>query len=213
MGHTDIILIHLPALEREDREQLKRSIAMTENTKSTTEATTENTEKKPRRGPPKKTNPMRNNTFTTYMTAETLERLTSRTDEPKGETKNHRLQQDLITYWAMLDVGLAQARRSLTQREAQSVLDVLNGTYWDASNASMMTSGGLTLSVRDAIDLEGLDQKWSLDRDTIIAKLEALDRISTLALMDWARLFWANHQHINHETYTAGFQPDPQPEQ
>lgn len=207
MTRPETIIHHLPALEREDREQTRRSIAMTEE-QAIPESTTENTEKKPRRGPPKKANPMRSNTFTTYMTVEVLERLSARCAEAKGETKNARLQADLTTYWNMLDISLAYAKRDLTQSEAKAILDVLNGTYWDATNVGMMTGGGLTLEVSDAVTLNGLDKKWGLDAPTFLAKLEKMDRMTTLALMDWARLFWANHQNIDLDAHVNDFQPD-----
>ena len=164
---------------------------------------------KPQRGRATKDNPMRKNTFTTYLTQETLSRLKDRTDEAKGETKNQRFQADLAVFWSMLDISLAYAKRDLTQSEAKAILDVLNGTYWDATNVGMMTGGGLTLEFRDAITLNGLDKKWDFDAPTFLAKLEKMDRMSTLALMDWARMFWANHQDIDLDAHVNDFQPNP----
>jgi hypothetical protein len=189
------IIHYNPALDLEDRQAIRRQKM-------------EEEQKKTRGRKAKPEGAMRKNTFNSYFTPEAMARLTSRVDENHGETRNSRLQADLATHWAMLDIGLALARQQLTRSEAKLILDVCNGTYWDAGSVAMMTGGGLLLSVRDGIALESLDQKWGVDAKSMIARMEGLERISHLALLDFARLFWAKHKDIDLDEYVNKFQGD-----
>lgn len=73
----------------------------------------------------------------------------------------------------------------LTTAEACLVCDALNGTWMDVGSADTLWA-----EVADGIRLNGLDQKWGVDGEALIAKLKGLDRLTCLALVDAAERFW-----------------------
>lgn len=146
-----------------------------------------------------------------YLSQEILDKLKYRADGwADNRSKNGRLEADLLTLWAALDLGLAYAAQKITRNEAKSILDVMNGTWWDASNLGLMIGGGLTINIEDGISLEQLDKKWEFNGPDLVKKLGKLDRLEMLGLLDWARIFWAHDEELDIEEYVARFQPDPE---
>lgn len=81
------------------------------------------------------------------------------------------------------------ARRSLpelTEAEWNLVRDALNG--WLPEPAASV--GWLAMGVRDAIKLDGLDDKWAVDGDALLERLEALDYAGCLAVLDAVERWW-----------------------
>jgi hypothetical protein len=74
----------------------------------------------------------------------------------------------------------------LSENEACLLCDVLNGTLMDANSAALLWA-----EVEDGIRLDGLDQKWEVDGPALVKRLQALDRLHCLALIDAAERFWA----------------------
>lgn len=101
-----------------------------------------------------------------------------------------RLTQDLDSYYSLLALGLARAKRRLNQAEAKLCLDVQNGTLVDGSQLSLWLSGGLAHQVGDGIALDGLDKKWGVDGPSLIEKIIAMPDIEVIGLLDWAARFW-----------------------
>jgi len=81
----------------------------------------------------------------------------------------------------------ALRRVSLTVDEACLIVDALNGSLYDARTAGLLPAG-----VRDAIRLDGLDQKWSVDGESLVQKLSELDELSCMAIIDAAERAWAD---------------------
>ncbi len=122
----------------------------------------------------------------------TRDRIKNRAGEDQGFSG--QIQDDLALCWGLLDRGLAQARKKLTRAEAKLLLDVQNGTFFDASQLSMWIGGGLAHQVSDGIDLDGLDKKWELDGPSMLDKISALTDLETVAILDWLRWMWRNHE-------------------
>jgi len=111
-------------------------------------------------------------------------------------TFSGQIQDDISLCWSLLDRGLAQARKKLSQAEAKLLLDVQNATFWDASQLSIWLGGGLHHQVSDGIDLDGLDKKWGLDGPALLDKINDLTDLETVALLDWCRWMWRNHEQV-----------------
>ncbi len=105
-----------------------------------------------------------------------------------------QIQDDLSLCWAMLDRGLATARKKITRREAKLLLDVQNSTFFDSSQVSIWLHGGLHHQVSDGIALDGMDKKWEIDGPALLAKIAALTDMETIAMLDWCRWMWRNHE-------------------
>lgn len=81
------------------------------------------------------------------------------------------------------------ARRHLpefSEAEWSLLREALNG--WLAEPAASV--GWLALGVRDAIALDGLDEKWGVDGPALIARLEALDYAGCCAVLDAVERWW-----------------------
>lgn len=86
----------------------------------------------------------------------------------------------------------ALRRLDLTVEEACLIVDALNGTIHDNRTALMFSFG-----VEDAIDLDGLDEKWGVDGKALKEKLSTLDEITCMAVVDAAERFWYNEKYRN----------------
>jgi len=84
----------------------------------------------------------------------------------------------------------ALRRIGLTIDEACLIVDVLNGTIRDTRSALMFSFG-----VKDAIELDGLDEKWNVDGRALIEKLSTLDEISCMAVVDAAERYWYGEKY------------------
>lgn len=73
----------------------------------------------------------------------------------------------------------------LTVGEACLLVDVLNGTMFDANTAAVLWA-----EVEDGIYLDGLDKKWGVEGKAFVEKLRGLDLLTCLALIDAAERFW-----------------------
>jgi len=107
-----------------------------------------------------------------------------------GENRSVRLALDLDSYYSLLALGLARAKRRLNQAEAKLILDVQNGTLVDGSQLSLWLSGGLAHQVGDGIALDGLDKKWGVDGVSLTEKINAMSDIEVVGVLDWAAHFW-----------------------
>lgn len=84
----------------------------------------------------------------------------------------------------------ALRRLDLTVEEACLIADALNGTIHDSRTALMFSFG-----VEDAIDLDGLDEKWGVDGKALMDKLSTLDEIGCMAVVDAAERYWHNEKY------------------
>lgn len=92
---------------------------------------------------------------------------------------------DLERLYTLYDRALRRA--SLTLDEACLVTDALNASLYDAKTAHLLPAG-----VSDAIEMEGLTEKWGVDGEALVKKLSALDEFSCMAIIDAAERVWAD---------------------
>ncbi len=73
----------------------------------------------------------------------------------------------------------------LTTEEACLIVDVLNGSMMDANTARMLWA-----NIADAVSMNGLGKKWSVDGPALVEKLRSLSDIQAMAVIDAAERFW-----------------------
>lgn len=82
-------------------------------------------------------------------------------------------------------------RQRIQQRFSDAELnllkDSLNGTI--SEPAGMIR--GVAIGVQDSIELDGLAEKWGVDGPALIAKLQALDYVAEVALVEYVEAYWA----------------------
>lgn len=103
--------------------------------------------------------------------------------DARGDNRNQTADRDLARYYALLDRELATL--NLTPDEALAVLDALNGTWLDEHAIPLLWA-----DIEDAIRLDALDEKWSLDGPALLAKLKRLTFGQAFALADAAERWW-----------------------
>lgn len=143
-----------------------------------------------------------------------LAELDVRVDRYMGGNRSLAIVEAVNNYWALLDLGLALARKSLTENEACLILDTLNGTWTGGfpggPEAARWAQNALIWEVSDAVSLNQADQKWSVDGPALISKLQALDGLARLALAEWARRMWADYEdNAKWQAECKAFLPNP----
>lgn len=73
-----------------------------------------------------------------------------------------------------------------TADELMLMIDRHNGVMLSPDYAGQ----SLALGVRDSIELDRTDQKWNVDKDEFLAKIEALSLFTRACLEVWAVGFW-----------------------
>ena len=115
-------------------------------------------------------------------------------DRANNLNKSARLQVDLETYYCLLDHGLKQAQKVLSQAEVQAIVHVQRGVVESGRAAIYSASGGLEHRLQDANTMDDLGEKWGIDPSVLQAKLETLRGAPVLALLDWAVQMWSRHE-------------------
>jgi len=120
--------------------------------------------------------------FNLTLPPDLFQAVTSRVRGPRERSAT--IARDLGRLYDLYKLALREIQ--LTASEACLICDVLNGTWMDVGSADTLWA-----EVADGIRLNGLDQKWGVDGEALIAKLKGLDRLTCLALVDAAERFWA----------------------
>jgi hypothetical protein len=96
------------------------------------------------------------------------------------------LNRSLDRYFALLARSLAEWRSQLSDAECALILDATNGTMF----ADTISLGMLWAEIADAISLDGLDAKWQVDGQALVAKLQGSGMIGQAALVDASERWW-----------------------
>jgi len=124
----------------------------------------------------------------------------------QDQTFSGQIHDDLTLCWALLDRGRLAIREKLTRPEIMVLLDVLKGTAWDATVFPMWLRGGLSHMVSDGIALDGLDKKWQVTGPALLEKINNLEELETVALLDFCRDMWRQNDTPGHwDTELARF--------
>jgi len=95
--------------------------------------------------------------------------------------------------------ALHDLRGRFDKGELSLMIDVFNGTMLTPQLAGQQ----LIIQCVDGMDLDGLDEKWNIDREAFTEKLNALTLTEATALEIWANGFW-----YGGPSETAGELPD-----
>lgn len=125
-------------------------------------------------------------------TSITLSRIALREIDQRTEntgidgSRSATISRHLERYFSMLDRARRELRQTLTDNEAMLIVDVLNGVgFWDTFGIYMVAH-----EVADGISMDGLDKKWSVDKQEILTKLARLNDAQHLALVDSVTQWW-----------------------
>ncbi|KNZ70319.1 hypothetical protein Tfer_0879 [Thermincola ferriacetica] len=80
----------------------------------------------------------------------------------------------------------ALKQAGLTVDEACLIVDALNESLYSADTACLLWAG-----IGDACRLDGLDKKWNVDDVALVEKLQNLNELQSMAVIDAAERFWA----------------------
>jgi hypothetical protein len=92
----------------------------------------------------------------------------------------------LEAFYHLYRKTLAGVRGRFDQGELCLMLDVFNGTYL----TPMIAGEHLLINAVDGMALDGLDEKWEVDRELFTGKLKSLTQIEAACLEIWATGFW-----------------------
>lgn len=120
-----------------------------------------------------------------------MEKLDARTDRALGISRSQVMARDLDTYYSLMAIAMRKVRQTLTRNEALLILDAMNGTMVETGQAAELWMGtALQHQITDAIAYDALSQKWEVDRDVLLEKLNSLEHFERYALADWSREMW-----------------------
>lgn len=94
----------------------------------------------------------------------------------------------LERYFALVRSRVRVIRKTFTEPELQAFLDAANGTDWNPIEVGIQT---VALELSDAFE-DGLADKWNIDGAAMLAKIEAVDNLTIVALIDFAEYAWRN---------------------
>lgn len=101
----------------------------------------------------------------------------------RGENRSGVINRDLERLYTLYSRAIREV--SLSADEACLIVDTLNGTLMDANTARLLWA-----NVEDACTLDHLDKKWEVDGPALVEKLQGLNDIQAMALVDAAERFW-----------------------
>lgn len=84
-----------------------------------------------------------------------------------------------------------------SEGEASLICDANNGTIWEAHTLALLWA-----NVADAIRLNGLEEKWGVDGDALVRKLQGLTPGQGAAVVDACERFWARCDEV--DVYDVG---------
>jgi hypothetical protein len=108
--------------------------------------------------------------------------------EKRVESGNvsNTVNRSLDRYFALLNRALAEWRGTLSDNECALILDATNGSAF----ADTISLGMLWSEIEDAVSLDGLDRKWSVDGAALAVKLKASGMLGQAALVDASERWW-----------------------
>lgn len=109
-----------------------------------------------------------------------------------GRNRSHRISQMADRYAEILRRNPAPA---ISEAEANLIRDALNGTLHEP--AAMIR--GLWQGIEDAIQLDGLAEKWKVDGAALIERLRGLSYAQEVAMVEAVEAWWARQSQATAE--------------
>jgi len=91
----------------------------------------------------------------------------------------------LEAYYFVRQQTLREIRELFTLDELRLMLDAEN-----AVSFSPALIGGFPGHIYDAMNLDGLDRKWGVDRGALMEKLNAMPFSTMIVLEEWLNYYW-----------------------
>lgn len=104
--------------------------------------------------------------------------------EARGE-KSTAIRESLDRYFSLMARAQVGLRDRFSEAELSLMADAANGTLHESWSIPLLAH-----EIEDALALDNLGKKWSVDGPALLAKLHALDLTSTFALVDALERFW-----------------------
>lgn len=114
------------------------------------------------------------------------------------ESTARTIRRDLATYYDLVDRALRGLR--FERAELDLIADACNGIGLSVESGSW-SPGYLLVEVEDAIALNGLDGKWSVDAKLVLGKLKGCSLLELAALTDLVVRVWAHPERDTEEVY------------
>lgn len=116
--------------------------------------------------------------------------------EERGEARSTIISRDLERLYTLYRRSLR--RVNLTIDEACLVVDALNSSLMTADTAHLLWA-----SIEDAIQHEDLAKKWGVDGKVLVEKLQSLNEIQSMAVIDAAERFWSQQKYRDQDMREA----------
>ncbi len=88
---------------------------------------------------------------------------------------------------------LLSLKNIFSRAELCLLIDIFNGTFLTPNLAGQH----LEIQVEDGIKLEGLDEKWEVDSEKLLGKIQSLKFFERVCLEIWAKGFWNKNQNMD----------------
>jgi len=122
-----------------------------------------------------------------------LERYEKADDNEKSNVNlSAQLREDMQTFQEIVTATERSMNGKFEFNEAMLIVDLLNAYFF---TPGQLTSLPYTLEVEvdDGCQLEGLDEKWNVDREALVNKIKALTPMEAYTVFHMSRLVWAKN--------------------
>lgn len=90
-------------------------------------------------------------------------------------------------------------RQKIPMRFTEAELNLLKDSFNGVIHEPATSIRGISTGVQDSIELDGLAEKWGVDGPALIAKLQGLDYVGEVALVEYVEAYWARVSQIDRE--------------
>lgn len=101
----------------------------------------------------------------------------------RGDNRSLTINRDLERLYALYHKSIREIQ--LTEKEACLIVDALNGIVLDVNTVLFLWA-----KIEDSIKLDGLVEKWGVDGFVLVEKLQGLNTLQCMALVDATEKFW-----------------------
>lgn len=103
-----------------------------------------------------------------------------------GDGKSSAVVRTVDRYLAILNRAKIDLAKRFDRQECALILDSCNGVaFFDTVSIQLLPE-----NIVDGIGIDGLDKKWSVDGETLIAKLRTLTYPEKVAMVDAITIWW-----------------------
>jgi len=114
----------------------------------------------------------------------------------------------VMRYLSVLAYERRELRPQFSPAECGLILDACNGiAFMDSFSVRLFPEG-----VRDAIEMDRLDQKWQVDGPSLLAKLDATTFSQRMALVDAVQRWWGSTTEPGEPPQYGDLLTDPEPD-